>query len=59
MMKFRVSGFRLQFAAVLGLCLSSFVLPAAADNADDVIARVLESVAKVKAADPEAVPMAF
>lgn len=40
-------------------CLLSVVLPVRADNADDVIARVLENVAKVKAADSEAVPMAF
>lgn len=38
-MRFRVSGFRLHVVAVLGLCLCSFVLSAAADNADDVIAR--------------------
>ena len=57
--KFQVSGRRLQVAAILGLCLLSFVLPAAADNAEDVLARVLENVAKLKAADPEAVPMAF
>ena len=39
--------------------LLSLVLTASADNADDVIARVLENVAKLNAADPEAVPMAF
>ena len=41
------------------LCLLSLALPAAADNADDVIALVRANVAKLKAADREAVPMAF
>ena len=43
----------------LALCLLSFVLPAGADVADDVVAQVLANVAKVRAADPQAVPMAF
>ena len=34
-------------------------LPSWADNADAVIVQVLENVAKLKAAKPEAVPMAF
>ena len=46
-------------SCVFVLCLLSFVLPAGADVADDVVAQVLANVAKVKAADPEAVPMAF
>ena len=40
-------------AAVAGVC------NAAESHADGVIARVLENVAKLKAAQPDAVPMAF
>ena len=37
----------------------AFALTGAADTADEVIARVLENAAKIRAADPQAVPMAF
>ena len=42
---------------LLGLCLVAFA--SSADLADDVIAQVATNVAKLKAADPQAVPMAF
>jgi len=46
-------------ALVLLLLSAAFPIAALADLADDVIARIAANVAKVKAADPQAVPMAF
>ena len=43
-MRFQVSGFRLQVAAVLGLCLFSFILPVAADNGGRLTTQIIYPV---------------
>ena len=50
---------KLHSAVVFGILSLVLSLVSSADLADDVIAKVTANVAKLKAADPQAVPMAF